>query len=628
MPLRRSLRKDSFALQAKDDQDRLSYMGQSFVSFHELFKPKMDLSEKCFRYVWGDSWDANLKKLLKEAGLSVETANILLPRVLRILGEEDIIKTQIKAVAPVNSEGIAQPIANAIFEWMEYEHSINDVFSNILTYALIGDIGGYGEWVWDRSNNIMGEPVFRGVNAFQCYRDPNKSFLNQRKWDFVGKSFWATPEAMVRDFPDKEEQIYKTLNPLDHESAMADIGSYEWAALDGGYVDNRDLFTQHNAGKGRLYRILEQQERVYEPGFVAVNPVNGKTIKVFKEDEIRRIKFNFPEIVAERTLVERIYTHTSIGDYVHLQSKPNDVQNGWFSLLGMGGYEFAEKNFSLVSQGLDLQESYNKTKSTIMHIMNTMASSGWMYEKGSLSEEAKLHLEKNGSKAGFQLEYENGALSKPEQLRPPSPPSAHWISAESHENDLSKVFSIGPDQLGRQEFSNEAAALNEQKVQNSMVTLNPLFRNFKRYKKIVGQYGWDLCKQKMHGTRILDYIDHNRQAQRVILNQVINGQTLNSVSGDFQFMIVNAPDTETQRRLKFAEMRDAAAMIPGEFIPMELIVQNLEYIDPEDKKMWVEYIRSLRGPSVDERSQLLSQLEFAAPDEEAELQQLLQGGAS
>jgi len=297
-----------------------------------------------------------------------------------------------------------------------------------------------------------------------------------------------------------------------------------------------------------------------------------------------------------------------------LQSAENEVQNGMFSIIGMGGFEFAEKNIGLIGQTHDQQEGYNKTKSTILHLMHSMASTGWQYEDGALDPEQEENLVKNGSAAGLILKNKQGRPA-PTKIQPSIPPNAEWMLANGYVEDLTMITSIGDDQLGQQQFSDQSAKLNEQKVGNSMLTLEPLFRSLKKFKKKVGIYGWDLVKAKMKGPRMLNFLNQNSEPQSIIVNQVVNGQTLNEVTGDHQVMVVPAPDTETQRRQKFAELTTLAAGMPPNLVKWDLVIENAEFMDPQDKSDWMEFINQQQGPPPGDQAEIINSLEFL--DEES-----------
>lgn len=603
------LGKNAFGLQARDNQDTLIKMSEAYGEFYNNTLERFERSEKAFKYLMPDSgWDEDLKAELLNAGVPALSINILLPRALRILGQELKIRDEIKFVPPIHMQDGTPGVANTIFEWIESKQGLSKRLARVFAYALIGDLGGYGEWVWDTTEDPRGVPCFEDLSSFYVFRDTRASIQKQRQWRFIGKSWWMTPEEIYAEFPEKEDEIREALRPVDqtHEYSVL---SDQLMGYDGAYINNREIFVDT---KNRMYRIIEMQEKVQKKKIVAENRFNGNIKVLESRDEAVFINERFPDMFKfDSKFVDRIYTHTSVGDYVHIDTQENEVQNGMFSILGMEGIEFGEANTGLITQGLDMQEGYNKARTAILHIMHSIATSGWMYEDGSLDEEMMDIIHNQGARTGLALRYKNGH-QKPEKILPNTPPNAEYMQAQSYNDDLTKITSIGDDQLGQQQYASQAAALNEQKVQNSMTTLEPLFESFKDFKKRVGQYGWELCKAMITGPRLIEFVDQNKEAQRIILNQVSEGRKLNEVAGNFHVIVVAAQDTQTQRRLKFAEASQMAAVMPPDLVYWPYMIETMEFIPPDTREEWKQHIYSRMGPPPEQIDGLLQQLSDGA----------------
>lgn len=598
--------KNSFALEAKNNEDRLRYMANNYITWKSVFNEAFQDSEKSYKYVYGDSWDTTLKAQLIKAGLPVLDINIMLPRLLRILGQERKTRGKIRFVPYQQMDATSTNVANGVFDWVENTKGLNRHIAKMFADLLIGDLGGWGEWVWSTASNYMGEPVFRHINPFYIFRDPNYEFDDQfDKWRFVGKSYWEDLDVIIQQFPEKSDELMAVLQPISREVEFEDMYSQDHG-LNGGYMENRDEFVWE---KGRMFRMLEMQERVQTRALALINPANGKkvTVEMKDRDVIPHILSQQPHLVVVEENIDKIYTHTSVGDYVYLGSAENEVQNGRFSIIGMAGLTFNQKNQGLMRHLWGSQEGYQKTKSTILHIMHTMAASGWMYEDQSLSPEMEEVLRTNGAAAGLNIRYEKNS-QKPEKIKPNIPANNEWMLADGYLRDATIISSVGDDQLGQQQFAGEAAALNEKKVQNAMLTLEPFFESLDEGKKQIGAFGWALARKKMKGPRLLSFVDDRGNGHSMMVNERVGDAIINPVDGDFHATIVLGSDTETHQREKIVEAKAAIEMMPPDLVYWPYIVENLEYIDPDTQSKWLNHIHTRMGPPPEELQNLVDGL--------------------
>src|SRR5262249_33875672 len=137
------------------------------------------------------------------------------------------------------------------------------------------------------------------------------------------------------------------------------------------------------------------------------------------------------------------------------------------------------RTVGLIEGLIDPQELLNKTLSQELHVVNTMANSGWKVRQGVVMNMTMEELEEIGAKTGLVLEVngdpdKDGVKIQPNQI----PQGLDRISFKA-ENFIKSISGRGDSVMGLDRADVSGKAIGEKK-QSADVPLRPAMDNLER----------------------------------------------------------------------------------------------------------------------------------------------------
>lgn len=139
--------------------------------------------------------------------------------------------------------------------------------------------------------------------------------------------------------------------------------------------------------------------------------------------------------------------------------------------------------FGKIDNLIGPQKEENKRRTQFLRILNSMANSGWMFKKGSLSEDMKDMIEMFGSRPGIMVEYTG---DKPDQITPQNPPQGHLAAAMASKEDMKEISSVNNESLAYETPSGMSGYAIALKQQEGMVGNEIVFDNFDKSSMLFG----------------------------------------------------------------------------------------------------------------------------------------------
>lgn len=632
-----------FAKRAVNNQELLNHISLTTVNALNAWRTRRNDTEKAFSYAEHGSWEYNsdLKDELTDKNIPTLKINIIFPRLQRILGYEQELRGRIVASSMKKEGDIDADIATKLLDWTNQvgDNSRDEEISEAFKWAVVGEMGGFIEIRWDTEQDILGVPVIEHVPSLYILPDPAFPLYHVRKHRFIIKTFWMSLDQVLAQFPGKTDEIKMILGNFTETYDWRRILQDWWQSIRGAGEELRHEFVDT---KEDMIRVIEMQERrkIQETNIIdsaTGEVIDGVTEKVAdmssrimagnalgENDKLSNEEFLGLQMMMQRQAPwakirrtrDEVWTHTSLADYVLLQSMPNEVQNGMFSIIPLAGYDYGGKNFGLVKQLFGVQEEVELARSAELHILHTTAASGYIYEKQMLDQEMKERLESKGASAGLIIELEPGGMGRFQKIQPNTPPSGEIARSDRALRDADIISSIGEGELGRAEPGKESGILHRQRVQQSMITLKTLFANLDRTKKMLGRYLLDLMQAKLQPGRVIAIIGKDNQVEEVTVGDSLK-------FGKWDIKVAIGTNTDTQRLQRLLEIDSLLQRMPTELIPFHLVIDLLDWPEKEE---WKQYIMQRLGISTNDQQQLAAALRNAGQNGGMDLSALL-GGA-
>lgn len=590
-----------FAKKATDSKDILAHISLTYVNALNAWRVRRQDTEKAFAYAEGGSFsysgNANIVAALTKQEIPTLKIPIIFPRIQRILGYEQELRGRIIAQSTHEEGDEEANIATLLLDWANQasDSTRDEEISSAFQWAVIGEMGGWIEIDWNTRRDILGIPTYRCVPALYVLADPAFPLYHVHDHRYVIKHMPMRLDQVVAQFPGKKQEIETMFGNLLGIPSWQRMIQDSWAAIRGVGEILRDEFIDF---KENMVRVVEMQERRTVTETTLVNVATGEKIEGLPEEAIAQITATNPQFVKITRERDEIWTHTSLADYVLLQSVKNRVQNGMFSLIPLAGYDYGGKNSGLVSKLFGVQEEVELARSAELHILHTSAASGYIYEEDALDVDMKERLESRGASAGLIIETKPGGFNRFKKLEPNFPPAGEITRADRAMRDADVISSIGEGELGRPEGS-ESGILQRQRVAQAMITLKTLFANLDRTRRLIGRYTLDLLEVELMVDRIPLIL-----GEKVIgLDQVVVNGKLDF--GKYKVMIEVGANTDTQRLQRLLEVDSVVSKMPPDLVPYHLIIDLLDW---PDKGEWKKYIEQRLGLGQNQQNQFADAL--------------------
>lgn len=590
-----------FAKKAINNTELLNHIALTYTSAVNAWRVRRVSTEKAFAYAEGGSFsydgNSNIVDALTKQEIPTLKIPVIFPRIQRILGYEYELRGRIIAASQFEEGDDESSIATQLLDWANQPGRYNrdDELSSAFKDAVIGDMGGYVEIDWNTDYDILGIPTYRHIPALSILPDPAFPLYHVHNHRFIIKHMMMTVDQVIAQFPDKRQEIEQVVGNIAGTRSWQHMLQDWWAAIKGTGEILRNEFVDFQEN---LVRVIEMQERRKVIETILVNVQTGERVVGLPNEEIESIVATnslFVKITRKR---DEIWTHTSLADYVLLQSVKNEVQNGMFSIIPLAGYDFGGRNSGLVSKMFGVQEEVELARSAELHILHTQAASGYIYEKTALDPDMKERLERNGASAGLIIELEPGAMGRFKKMEPAYPPAGEITRADRALRDADVISSIGEGELGRSEAGKESGILHRQRVTQAMITLKTLFANLDRTRQMIGEYTLALLEANLHPARIPLLI-----GEQPGLDQVVKDGRLDF--GGYKIKVRVGANTETQRMQRLLEVDSLLQRMPPDLIPYHLVIRLLDW---PDKGEWEQYILQRLGLGQNQQAQFAEAL--------------------
>jgi len=551
----------------------------SFDAYERLRRESVEAAE----FLKGRSWDEDTLKELEEKKLPALHLNIMLPVFLRIWGAESASRGKMRATILKGGTKLIADTFNELIEWAEGNFSIYEEFARAFQQSTLTNLPGWVEVLWSHKKDPLGHPQVMWRNNNHIFSDPDSERLDLSDARYVFKSWYMSKADIVQwaehAFPDKVPQIINDLPERKNEwiQKMSDGWQQLWGTSKGTQVD----WIEQKSGKWRMFefQIREPytQHMVYHDESKNFIGIDSKDIMKVDKPVVKKTG-------------DAIRIMTTVADRLTLQYTDAIVQNGMFSLIPCWGLNFDGENMGIGPQLVDPQREYNKARSSELAILSSTANSGWITVKGSLDDDQKQKLEAHGAATGLHLET-NPGFTPPQKIEPNMPPTGMLGRSAQAKADVDAISSMHANARGTVETTNESGILFDSRVEQSLQTLEPFFRNYELCLRMGGTYMLEMMQKKMKYPRTLEVTGEDGDPRIFSINQF---PWDNIKQGRYGIRIEKAAFAGTERQRMLAQFVTILQNMPPELVPWHKIMTLQEW--PEKERQEVEQFILERMP--------------------------------
>lgn len=578
----------------KQDMNTIELQLDRFYRARDAMMPWSLLATECVDFAEGRQITEQEKRDMLEEGRPIITLNkiAMLLRLVKGYFRQNRTMTSCK---PGNDGVGMQGVADALNMLMAQLDEMNGSAWNHADVFYDGLMGGRGyfDTRLDFEANIFGQIKETTKDPFSVYPDPEGIGYDPNTWTFVQSGTWMSitdireifgPNAaalidsgigMYGSFPVRGDGGL-TGTEMDVTPArsfgLSDADSRSFDSQYFGAVQSYNLFDHLNKDR-RLIRILECQHKVWTRGPFLIDlitgdkrpiPLHWTRQRIGKLEEFCRSR-NMPMMLGEGTYKRNRWTVTAADRIIY---------DDWslyrdFTITPYFPYFRRGITRGMVEDLLDPQREINKRRSNMLHILTTMAHSGWMWEEGALTAEAEEMLEAEGARPGINLKYTKG-FKEPQRIMPGIPSRGHELAGTSAEEDLKEIAGINDSALGQVDVVQSGRAV-EARQRQAVVGLEEYFDNWDRTMEMKGRIRLNIIQDYYTEPRIIRSRGDDGKDQMTMINAADSaGNIINNVSvGTYAIAVDKMPLAATFKDAQFQEamaMRKEGVPVPDDVL--------------------------------------------------------------
>lgn len=568
-------------------------------------------ANKCEDFVAGEQWDDADKASLRMSRRPALTINKVLITLASITGEQIETRNEIsfrpRSGAPTgNSE-----LFTKLMRFIGDQNQLNWVRSGVFADGVVTSRAYYDVRL-DFTKNVAGEVRIIQENPRFVLPDPDATQMDPTTWSDVIVTKWHSADDIEMMYSKADADILRGRNSSSWEYGQdsMDVG---FDRLGGGFVHAANV-TDELRGSMRSIRVIERQHRVLTKVKVFVDVKTGMKRPVpdeWDDAAVESMVAMNPNLVVTKELIRKIrwtvtaedlVLHDSWSPYKHFTIVP------YFPVFRTG------RTIGLIEGLIDPQELLNKTISQELHVVNTMANSGWKVRSGALLNMTMDELEETGAKTGLVLETQGDPEKDIVKITPNAIPSGLDRISFKAENFIKSISGRGDSVMGLDRADVSGKAIGEKKS-SADVPLRPALDNLERADWMMARVVLDCVQEFYTDPRILnitkDDLTGEMETVNINMPQPGSGEVLNDLSlGEFDVVVVSQAAKRTLEESQFEQgisMRELGIQIPDRFL-----IENSNLVKKAEIVKAMEEQANSVGAQIREKADLLSrQLEVA-----------------
>jgi hypothetical protein len=383
--------------------------------------------EKDFRkdaFTWMDyftgkdqGWDDDqARNTLESEGRPALTLNHIHPIIRLVCGAKPNVKTTFLAVeeGDLDTASILNSCKDHVDDINHWKYTEDEMLKLAVIFNRVGIT-----ILPDYTKEVRGEVKIELEDGFNVYPDRSDGM-------FLFLVKLVTKEWLLHKWPDKADEIKVLEQSFDSSSGrksrdVSQVDGYkDTTAAD--YYDNE---TKKFSLVYYWYKTFEKSVKIVDQETQDVQDAKYGLTKSKVESELQSMG---PEAADRFSVIEREFIRvkyiTFMGDTIFEEGvtpweredgKRTELSDSIPILLAepdrivFGG---RQELVSIIEMLKDPQKYHNKLASSILHIINTTAKSGYDYEEGMITPENKKKLDDSGSKPGTNIEWKKDSISQ------------------------------------------------------------------------------------------------------------------------------------------------------------------------------------------------------------------------
>lgn len=522
----------------------------------------------------GRQWDEADREQLEEEGRKPFELNEIFDAINTALGHQ--IQNRVDISYRPRSGGADDKTAETLSKVGMQIADNNDYRHRESQVAADGFIQqrGYFEIRVDYSDSLMGEIRIDTLDPLDVIPDPDGKDYDPDTWQDVIITRWMSLEDIEVMYGAKARRKIE-MSPI-FEEGDEDFGESE---IDGirrnKFGHETDLHPDYSdEGWSRdvtMIRVIDRQHWKMEPTEVVLYPSGDIRIIEDATEAQRQAALRAGGMMFRRPMKRVRWTVSTYGE-VLLHDKWSPYKH--FTVVPF--FPFFRRGITrgLVDNAIGAQEMLNKALSQYIHILNSVANSGWLVEQNSLTNMSTDDLEEQGAATGLVLEYKRGT-NPPEKIKPNEVPQGVDRLIELGSQKIRTITGITDAFRGQAQSANQSGKAIQSLQFGSQLSLAVPLDNLARTRHLLASRMLELIQGFMDAPQIMRITDRKPgeedSTEELRLNwELETGEIINNLTiGEYDVIVTDQPNHITFEHSQYEQalqMKKEGAPIPWSYI--------------------------------------------------------------
>jgi hypothetical protein len=525
-----------------------------------------DEARLSYDFVAGNQWSSDDKAALLDQMRQPVTFNRVGPMVDAVLGAEILNRQEVQYLQREQGDAGVAELVTAADKWARDLSDTEDEESDAFADTVICGMG-WSETRMDYQEDSEGRIIDDRIDPLEMWSDPNA-----RKRNLVDRRYQI--RARWRDRDDLPKEWLSKLPQVTEGSPNVEDIEQGWTGPKDDYDREEGAGKEPDKAERRRVWVRHFQWWDLETVYRLADPATNKAVTVDK-GKMRKIARMFldngmkpPDFVK---LEQKVFKQAFVAGNTILET--GDIECKHFTFQCITGKRDRNANtfYGVVRAMIDPQMWGNKFFVQIMHILNTAAKGGLLYESDSFPNPRKA-LE-DWSKPDAGIEVSRGALSGPnpkvKEREPRVFPTGTDKMMEFSLNNLPQTSGINMELLGLVE-RDQPGVLEMQRKKAGYAILAVFFDSLRRYRKNKGRVRLYFIQHYISDGRLIRIKGRDSTMQYVPLVQ-------DDALATYDVVVDEAPMSPNQKEAVWAMMMGMMPMLSKLNVPPKVWQIMLEY---------------------------------------------------
>jgi hypothetical protein len=458
-----------------------------------------DEAREAYDLVAGRQWDEHSTAILEEQKRPPVTFNRIGPVIDAVCGSEAQNRQAIKYFPRgVEDSGVAE-LLNASAAWVRDRSNADIEENEAFRDSLITGVGCTVTRV-SYSSSPDGDIEIERVDPLEVYVDPSSRKRNFVDARYVIAERWISGPDLQEEWPDKAGDL--SAETLGAEAASAPVDTTD--------QDYQNDTAKHYRAKTNEYRLIQCEWREPKSYFRVLDPQSGQLLDVdakrWGEMQKTFVAMGMP---VPRAVKARKWTWRraiTCGEIL-LDDGPAPCDTG-SSYKFITGARDRNKGvyYGMVRAMKDPQQWANKWLSQVMHIVNSNAKGGLLWEAGAFDNPAEAKRE--WAKPDAFVKMNPGGIARVQQRQAITYPAGLDNLMQFAVSSIRDVTGVNLEILGLADRQ-QAGVLESQRKQAALTILASWFDALRAYRREHGRMLYEFIQQYIADGRLVKIDSEN-----------------------------------------------------------------------------------------------------------------------